>query len=141
MSLPILYTPILDPRNDHLLMDGGVLHNLPLVFQTEEERKDTLAIMFTKSEKVENVNEKKDMSLTDVFQSIYDCLVIMRNKPFLHKYHENICCISLDGYQVFNFQESVEQRQKLIDLGQKTTLEFLQKPLSSRKPVRRFSCS
>lgn len=141
MSLPVLFTPILDPRNKHLLMDGGVLHNLPLVFQTEEERKDTLAIMFTKSEKAEGVDVKKDMSLTDVFQSIYDCLVIMRNKPFLQKYHEQVCCIPLDGYQVFNFQESVEQRQKLIDFGQKTTLDFLQKPLHSRKPLRRFSCS
>ncbi len=140
MSLPVLYAPIKDPRNKHLLMDGGVLHNLPLVFQTEEERKETLAIMFTKSEGIARV-EKKDMSLTDVFQSIYDCLVIMRNKPFLHKYHEHVCCIPMDDYQVFNFQESVEQRKALIDLGQAKTLKFLQKPLHSRKPVRRFSCS
>jgi NTE family protein len=35
MSLPILYTPVKD--GDSLLVDGGLLHNLPLAFLKEEE--------------------------------------------------------------------------------------------------------
>lgn len=144
MSLPVLYTPVKDPKTNHLLMDGGVLHNLPLVFQSETERAETLAILFTReprlSTSVSQTNIEKELGLMDIIQSVYDCLVIMRNKPFLHKYIEQICTLPIDS-QVFNFAQSVESRKELITFAEKETKIFLHRPLTTAKPARRFSCA
>jgi predicted acylesterase/phospholipase RssA len=142
MSLPILYTPVKDPLTGHLLMDGGVLHNLPLVFQHEHERYETLAILFTKNKSFDDTKtDNNDMQLMDIIQSVYDCLVIMRNKPFLHKYSDQICCIDIEGFQVFDFAKGADVRKGLIDLAEKETKAFLRRPVASAKPVRRFSCA
>ena len=81
------------------------------------------------------------MQLMDVVQSIYDCLVTMRNKPFLHKYGDQICTIPIDDIQVFAFAQSSEDRKELIVFAEKLTKTFLRAPVTSAKPVRRFSCS
>ena len=140
MSLPVLYTPVKDPKTNHLLMDGGVLHNLPLVFQHEAERKETLAVLFTRETKLQTT-DSTDFGVMDVIQSVYDCLLIMRNKPFLHKYMDQICTIPIEGVQVFNFAQSSETRKELIAFAEKETKTFLHQPLKTAKPVRRFSCA
>ncbi len=142
MSLPILFTPLKDPVTHHLLMDGGVLHNLPLVFQSEEERKQTLAILFTREKGIHiETDTKKEDSLMDVIQSVYDCLVTMRNKPFLQKYGDLVCTIPIESVQVFNFNQSQDARRELIVFAEKVMKDFLRKPVLSAKPVRRFSCA
>ncbi len=139
MSLPVLYTPVKDPVTGHLLMDGGVLHNLPLVFQGEGERHETLAILFTREPSLHE--KKEEFGVMDVVQSVYDCLVIMRNKPFLHKYKDQICTIPIESFQAFQFAQTGDARKELIMFAEKTTKGFLRAPVASAIPVRRFSCS
>ncbi len=136
MSLPILYQPIDDPTTGRMLMDGGVLHNLPIVFQQEYEIPETLAVLFTKTAK-EATNKKPE--LFEVFQQIYDSITLMRNKPYLEKYKENVLCIEVNGFDSISFEEPREKRAELIESARKQTEQFLFTP-STHKPVRRFSC-
>jgi NTE family protein len=134
MGLPVLFTPVTDPDTGHLLMDGGVLHNLPLVFQTEEEREDTLAVLFTNK-----TPQKLERDCIHVFQSVYDIVTQMRNKPYKERYKERIVCIEVNGFSAVTFDESKEERVKLIQSAYEQTKTFLQTP--SFTPRRRFSCA
>jgi predicted acylesterase/phospholipase RssA len=136
MSLPILFQPIDDPTTGRMLMDGGVLHNLPIVFQEEGEISDTLAVLFTKTVKDSSGSKPE---LLEVFQQVYDCITFMRNKPYIKKYKENILCIEVNGSESYNFEEPREKRVELIESARKQTEKFLFTS-SIQKPVRRFSC-
>lgn len=136
MSLPILYQPINDPTTGRMLMDGGVLHNLPLVFQKEYEIPETLAILFTKTAKASCESKPE---LFEIFQQVYDSITLMRNKPYLEKYKENVLCIEVNGFDSISFAETREKRAELIESAKQQTEKFLFTP-SVKKPVRRFSC-
>jgi predicted acylesterase/phospholipase RssA len=136
MSLPVLYTPVKDPLTQNLLMDGGILHNLPLVFLNSKERSETLAVLFSKSG---SSMKKKDIELLDLFQCVYDSMTYMRNEPFIHAYKQNIILIPLKQVSALAFELSKEQKKELIDLAAEETRKYLF--TQNSKPVRRFSCS
>jgi predicted acylesterase/phospholipase RssA len=134
MGLPVLFSPVIDPETGHLLMDGGVLHNLPLVFQTEEEREDTLAVLFTSQKP-----PKLERDCLHVFQSVYDIVTQMRNKPYRERYKDRVLNIEVHGVGTVTFDESKEQRAQLIQSAYEQTKTFLHTP--SFIPRRRFSCA
>ena len=136
MSLPVLYTPVEDPVTKHLLMDGGILHNLPLVFLNGKERSETMAVLFTKSS--ESVKKEK-LDLLDLFQCVYDSMTYMRNEPFIQAYKQNIVLIPLKNVSALHFDMSKEQKKELIDLAAEETRKYLF--TQDKKPVRRYSCS
>ncbi len=134
MGLPVLFTPVSDPETGHLLMDGGVLHNLPLVFQTEEEREHTLAVLFTNKPP-----QTLERDCLHVFQSVYDIVTQMRNKPYRERYKERVLCIEVNGFSAVTFDESKEERAQLIQSAYEQTKSFLHTPPFT--PRRRFSCA
>lgn len=135
MSLPVLYTPVKDPLTGNLLMDGGILHNLPIVFLNGKERAETMAVLFTKS----SGSVKEDLDLLDLFQCVYDSMTFMRNEPFIKAFKENILLIPIRSTSALHFDLSKEQKKSLIDLASKETREYLF--TQGKKPVRRYSCS
>ncbi len=135
MSLPVLYQPVVDPATGHFLMDGGVLHNLPLVFQTDEEREHTLAVLFMTEPKPHT----KESNVLHVFQSVYDSVTHMRNMPYLTRYKDKVLTIDIKGFSAVSFDETKEQRKELIESAFQQTKEFLYKPFYT--PTRRFSCA
>jgi predicted acylesterase/phospholipase RssA len=135
MSLPVMYTPVKDPLTGHLLMDGGILHNLPLVFLNEKERSETMAVLFTKTSRT--VNEQLD--LLDLFQCVYDSMTYMRNEPFIKAYRQNIVLIPLKDVNALHFDLTKEHKKELIELASVETKKYLF--TQNSKPIRRYSCS
>ena len=126
MSLPILYTPVKD--GDSLLVDGGLIHNLPLAFLKEEEISETWAVIFLQDV---NISENPLNSLFDYFKYIMNGLLYMRNVPYIDKYIKN-------KFDALGFSVSSETRAKFIEDCRKATHTFL---YSSNKPARRFSAA
>ena len=132
MSLPILYTPVKD--GDSLLVDGGLIHNLPLAFLKEEEISETWAVIFLQDV---NISENPLNSLFDYFKYIMNGLLYMRNVPYIDKYRERIIMIK-NKFDALGFSVSSETRAKFIEDCRKATHTFL---YSSNKPARRFSAA
>jgi predicted acylesterase/phospholipase RssA len=133
MSLPFLYTPVKDPETGRLLMDGSILHNLPLAFLSEHEKENTLAILFvTKS-------SKSSHDVFSIFQNVYDSLLLMRNKIFVEKYKDKILCVPTDDFSGLKYEKTHEEKKKFIESAQKATHEFLFK--KRKGPLRRYSAA
>ena len=132
MSLPVLYTPVKD--GDSLLVDGGLLHNLPLVFLNQEEIAETWAVLFS-SGKVAVV--KPLDGVMDFFKYIYNGILTMRNTPYIEKYKDKIIIIKTD-FNALSFEETSEGRAKFIEACRKTTWVFLK---GTKPPARRFSAA
>jgi predicted acylesterase/phospholipase RssA len=132
MCLPVLYSPV--KEGDSLLVDGGLLHNLPLVFLTQAEIEETLCVLFVSGETV----PKPIDSVLDFFKYIYDGALMMRNIPYIQKYKERLILIDTCHFGALSFDESEEVRAKFIKVALKASREFLKK---ARKPLRRVSVS
>lgn len=132
MCLPVLYSPV--KEGDSLLVDGGLLHNLPLVFLTEAEIQETLGVLFVSQESVVKPIE----SVLDFFKYIYDGALMMRNVPYIQKYKERLILIDTRDFGALSFDESEEARAKFIQVAFTATTAFLKK---AKKPMRRVSVS
>lgn len=158
MAVPLFYTPVEDPETGSLLVDGGLLHNLPLVFMNEEESKETIGVLFQTSEKsIFSNNGKKGIgSIMEYINCLFDGVVMMRNIPYLEKYKNQVICIPTDNFESMDFSPKVdgdsrfsisaeqnkEKKKNLIEYAKKVTKDFLfSSPFSylSEKPSRRFS--
>ena len=139
MSLPILYVPVPDFQSDSaaLLMDGGLLNNLPLAFLTPEEIRDTWAVLFTTKPEGE---AQKITDIWDVARYIYDAAFLMKTKPFLEYYSDHIICVPTHDFSSVNFEITSEQRSALIARAAEEARKFL-KAGTSRPPTRRMSIS
>lgn len=132
MSLPFLYTPVKDLSSEALLIDGGVLNNLPMVFLKESECLETWGVLFQLSdtERIEPVND-----LLEMFKYIWDGMTFMRSSLFVERYKDRVIIIPTDKYNGINFEETKESRKELIEQARRATLAFLhkQQPLASRR--------
>jgi len=133
MSFPLMFSPVKDGTS--LLVDGGLLHNMPLVFLTEEEIQETLCVFFAVKPRVtaEPVEE-----VLNFVKYLYEAAIEMRNRPYLKKYRDRLIIVNTDESNGLNFSESKDKRCLLIELAYKTTELFLD---YHRKPGRRFSVS
>lgn len=133
MSFPLMFSPV--KEGDSLLVDGGLLHNLPLVFLTEQEIQETLCVFF--AVKPRSVAQPVEEVL-DFVKYMYEAAIDMRNRPYMKKYRDRLIIVNTDDFNGLNFSETKDNRASLIELAYKTTEEFL---IYSRKPGRRFSVS
>lgn len=131
MSLPIMYSPV--PCGPTLLVDGGLLHNLPLVFLTQAEVADTWGVLFVSESKVQSID-----SVVDFFKYVYDSLVKMRNLPCIEQYKERLIVIESDDFSALNFGESKDIRADFIRRAEIATVTFLNR---RTRPRRRVSVS
>ena len=133
MSLPILYSPV--KEGDSLLVDGGLLHNLPLVFLNDAEIEETLCVLFTSGEGGASTSIE---SVIDFFKYIYDGALVMRNIPYMKKYKKNVVLIDSSDFGALNLNETEESRASFMEKAKQITLAFLR---NVSKPARRFSVS
>jgi len=130
MSLPIMYSPV--SYGNSMLVDGGLLHNLPLVFLTDAEVADTWGVLFvSSSKKVKTID-----SVVDFFKFVYDGIVATRNAPCIQKYKERLIVIESDDFNALSFGESKEARIEFIRKAEEATRSFL---LERSLPRRRVS--
>lgn len=129
MSLPIMYSPV--PCGATLLVDGGLLHNLPLVFLNEAEIADSWGVLFVSlNKKVQSID-----SVVDFFKYVYDGVILMRNLPCIEKYKERLIIIESDDFSSLNFGESKGARAQFIGAAEKATKTFLNKRTRPRRRV------
>ena len=134
MSLPFIYTPVQEPGGA-LLIDGGILNNLPLVFMKAAEVAETMCIFFTHGHcQLEPVT-----SWSDMLQMVYNSMVVMKSSPFIKKFQDHLICVPIDSHKCLDFDMPVESKKALIQHTYEITRKFLFTP--SHKPARRFSAS
>ena len=138
MSLPLFYTPVKDMTTGALLVDGGVLNNLPLVFLKDSELFESWGVLFTKEQKttiepIENVIE--------VFKYIYDSCTSVKNLPNIEKYKDRLICIPTGDYNPLHFEETREKKMELIERAYRAAKKFIYSSPTSRKSQRRFSAA
>ena len=138
MSLPGYFTPVRDPETEHMLVDGGILHNFPLAFLPEEEKDSALGISFTYDHtRVETIED-----LPTFFSQIFACYYIPRTYEVYEKYKERCILIPCGKIPSWDFEIDREQKEKIIEMGAEKTEEYLTNFSSifqTKKPLRRYS--
>ena len=134
MSLPFFYTPVKEIATGALLVDGGVLNNLPLVFLNANEMKDTWCVFFT----CEPFKTPAPVtSVTQMFKMIFDSTLIMKSLPYIEKFKDHVIQIPSNMMNSLEFDKSVDSRKELIGNAYRATKQFLF--TQTTKPARRFS--
>jgi NTE family protein len=134
MSLPIFYIPVEEPGTKALLMDGGLISNLPLVFMNDNDVFQTWCVFF--------LSEKNDVvqpvsGLDEVIRYIYDSASKLNNLYYTKKFKERLIIVPTQEFSQLNFEETQEMRKKLIRLAYDKANEFIY--LRSLRPARRYS--
>jgi len=141
MSLPLYFTPVKDVGTDHLLVDGGVIHNFPMNLLTEDEKEETLGVSFLYSR--QEVQEISDF--LGFFTQLYNCG--FNPRTYQVQQDNKLRCIIIPTSQMsaYNFDLTKEFRQELIDLGRQAAEDYCSNYLKlifeHRKPIRRYSVS
>jgi len=135
MSVPMLFTPPRDPLTGMLYMDGGIIHNMPIVILSPSEIKHTLCCFFDVTHTC--LENPAEITGFDICKSIYSSFTSHRNNAFIKKYPENILVLPLYGYTAVGF-ETKEISRKLITIGENICDIFLSGRPSVRIP-RRYS--
>ncbi len=139
MSLPLYFVPVTDTKRQYILTDGGVLGNYPIHHLTPSEQRETLGFTFDHDTSV-----VKDVSSLAVFLSqLAASYYVPRNREQVLIHAHRTVIIPCGAYPSWNFEASQEDRKKLMDIGHKATLQFLDCGLRSTLPrgIRRYSVS
>ena len=136
MSLPIFYTPVEDSGTKALLMDGGLMSNLPLVFMNENDIYQTWCVFF--------LSKRNDVAepvsgIVEVIRYIYDSASTLNNLYYTEKFKERLIIVPAEEFSQLNFEESQEMRKKLIRLAYDKANEFIF--FRGVGPARRYSAS
>jgi predicted acylesterase/phospholipase RssA len=138
MCLPFLYMPIRDPNSTDILMDGGVLHNLPIAFMNPEEVAETFSIQFMEGKTNPSTEE---IGMFDMFRYIFNSTIRMKQIPYNGIYPDNLLRIPIGNAETaVSFEQTVEEKSACIAIGERITTEFLQKN-HRVLPKRRFSAA
>jgi predicted acylesterase/phospholipase RssA len=136
MCIPVYFQPLVDPDNDHLLVDGGLICNYPIDQLSDSEVEDSLGFKFnnktTKTEKFENFFEFINQLLGTYSSPQKDMPI---------KYRCRTIIVPCGNYPSWNFEASIEDRRMLIETGRKAIVKFIEKRLYSYKGLRRYSVS
>ena len=139
MSLPLYFTPIVDPITGHMLTDGGIQGNLPLHHLTDDECEDALSLGFCSASML-NKKQEAPQDLMGFMNSILTCLTHGVNDKVLVKWAHKIMRIPVDEYPSWNFEASRDDRQMLLEKGKEAArIWFKNDTLRSRVILRRHS--
>ena len=140
ISIPIYFTPVMDPHTGHMIVDSVLLSDSPFSFLTEEERKHTLNLVF-------HTGDASVDSITTLFgflrQLYYTSCNGGMSPDLLNQWNRNIVLLDCGSISAMQFEMTEEEKAALIGVGRSGMLRFLEKgvcPGSVWKPRgRRFS--
>ena len=137
MCLPVVFAPMKDPFTDALYYDAALIHNMPFVFLSEEEKRQALSVFFDAfSPSAEESHEAQD--ITSVFKYTIKSFYSQRNVYFLKRYADNMIHIPVDLAKLLS--TSSKDAADCIALGYSKCSSFLE-ARPTRCPVRRYSVS
>lgn len=137
MCLPVIFAPMKDPFTDALYYDAALIHNMPFVFLSEEEKRQTLSVFFDSfGPSAEENHDTHD--ITSVFKYTIKSFYSQRNTYFLKRYADNMIHIPVDLTKFLS--TSSKDAAECIALGYSKCSSFLEaRPI--RCPARRYSVS
>lgn len=139
MCLPMYFVPLKDPDTGDLLVDGGLIHNFPMNYLSDQEKETALGISFlyTKN-KVEEISD-----FVAFLAQLYNCGFNPRTYQ-VQKENKLRCIVIPTGkMSAYNFDLAPSQREELIELGRKAAKDYCDTYLKllalHKPPVRRYS--
>ena len=139
MSLPLYFTPTLDPVTGNMLTDGGIQGNLPLHMLSDEECETALALGFSNGSN-ELTGNASPQDLAGFINSILCTLVQYRNEHITTRWKHRILRVPVDEYASWNFEASRDDRKMLLEKGESASEKWVECIGSfSRKISRRHS--
>jgi NTE family protein len=131
-SLPFYFQPVIDVEGGNILIDGGVISNFPLLYMTEQERKETIGLNLKK-----RVDPAANLEFMDFLYR--PMLIGWRENCNLEESLFSNNCITIET-RIINplaFNLNKEDKEELFTEGQNAVKKFLKKYM----PVRRWSVS
>jgi NTE family protein len=120
MAFPIYFVPLKHPQTGHLLADGGIYDNYPILSLTQQEQEETLGVVFEwASLPIEIPDLSKYISLlfTGYYMPSYQALIRQhRNKTIV---------IPCGEFPSLHFEATHEEKMGLVNHGRMATLKFL----------------
>jgi len=122
MAFPIYFIPVKHPENGRLLCDGGLFDNYPISFLKEDEVQESIGLTFELS--------KRPLKIPD-FSAFISHIVAGYYMPsyqqLIQRYNDRTIVIPCGEFPALNFEASLEEKHRLVDLGYKATMEFFDK--------------
>jgi predicted acylesterase/phospholipase RssA len=141
MCLPVVFAPMKDPFTDVLYYDAGLVHNMPFVFLTEQEKEQCLCVFFNVFDPPANRAGKESTGLDPltVFKCAFKSFYNVRNVYYLKRYVDRIVSIPVDFTKLLDCNTD-DAKDGLIELGYAKCTSLLDST-SARVVVRRYSVS
>ena len=135
MTIPIYFTPVRNPADGHLLVDGGVVTHTPFKLLTEEERAATLSIAFADNHKPK---ERIDTLLEMLLQIYHSVEYYGTRQLDSTGWVDRILYLPCGAAGTMDFEKGPEEKAALMEIGRKATEKYLER-VALPKPRRRFS--
>jgi predicted acylesterase/phospholipase RssA len=133
MAFPLYYTPMKDPQTGHMLVDGGLCDNYPIMALNPEEREESVGLAFAWSKipmDIPDITKYVGLMVSGFYLNLYQLLLEQhRNKTIL---------IPCGEFPALHFEATLEERQGLVECGRLAAIKFLN---TTTKPLRRSSVS
>lgn len=132
-AIPGYFQPCTDLDNGNVLMDGGVISNIPYLYLTPDEQKDTLGIILKR-----RIEYKEQLEPLDIFTR--PMFISFRELSHLEEtlFSSNIITINTQIINPIAFNLSLDDKKGLFQEGIIAVDNFIKK---SQLPPRRWSCS
>jgi NTE family protein len=130
--IPIYFTPITGP-DGHLLVDGGVISQMPFSLISRDERDTTLNITFSSDHEARTTIGNLPEYLVQIYISIHRYRSVVVEKAWRHR----TVLLPCGEFPSTYFHATMEEKMALMDSGRKGMEAFLE--LKGRPPPRRFS--
>lgn len=138
MAIPMYFIPVKHPEDGRLLVDGALYDNYPISFLTEEELHSTIGVTFEFS--------STPLPIPD-FTTFLTVITASNTTPvykqIAERYKHQTICIPTGEYPAMNFEASLDDRKRLVEMGRQATRQFYNQTQSPILPMfnRRHSVS
>ena len=127
MAIPFYFTPVRDPITNHLLTDGAVIANYPMVHLNNFEALGSIGLAF--NDHTNNYNDVEN--IFTFFHQVMSCFWIKENSSIYSRYAKNTIIIPCSIYPAWNFEATEADKKFLYDCGITAAKKFLEQ---SKKP-------
>lgn len=135
VAIPFYFTPVKCPLTGHLLCDGGVLDNYPISSLTEEEQQTTLGVV-TEYSKLPIEQPDFLQFITMICSGYYK----PSYQKLIEQHRNKTIVIPCSEVSALHFEAPVEEKRRLVELGQQATRTYLETVLHTKAvTIRRHS--